>query len=221
MFPVVPWNSLETRARRVFLEIESTRQFFFAFLRAPSKVGSVCPSGRALAARLIAAVSGEDNGLIIDLGAGPGPVSAQLLRAGVAPERIIAIEADKNFAAPFARCCGDLPLTIADALQLKSILDAEVPGKRISAIISSLPFRIMPPSLIGAILREVRGVMRERGGVLIQYSYAWWMRYPLTRYGFIPCYASVVMRNLPPARVEVYQESQVCFPAYREAGGEV
>lgn len=220
MLTTITWNSLGQRVKRVFFEIESTGQFLFAFIKAPARVGSVCPSSRVLAARLTAAVPGEDDGLIIDLGAGSGPVTAQLLRAGVSPERIIAIEADKSFAAPFARRCGALPLTIADARQLKSVLDAAAPGKRIGAIISSLPFRTMPSGLVGEILREVRKVMRERGGVLIQYSYAWWMHYPLRQYGLRPCYASVVMRNLPPARVEVYREARpLIFPHKARAGG--
>ncbi|MDR0310940.1 MAG: hypothetical protein LBJ21_05085 [Acidobacteriota bacterium] len=158
-----------------------------------------------MANRLLEGVSREEDGLVIDLGAGLGPVSAHMMRSGIAKDRIIAIEVNGVFKELFAARCPGVRLVIADARELKAILDREAPGRKISAIVSSLPIRVLGSQLTENILQQVKSVLRERGGVLIQYSYALWLNYPLQDYGLAPGSASIVWKNLPPARVESYR----------------
>ena len=66
--------------------------FMREFVQSPTHVGSICPSGKALASTLIETVPDDGQGLIIDLGAGSGSVTEELLRAGIAPHRILALE---------------------------------------------------------------------------------------------------------------------------------
>jgi phosphatidylethanolamine/phosphatidyl-N-methylethanolamine N-methyltransferase len=179
--------------------------FFLEFMQYPDKVGSVCPSSPALIEQLLNGADIGDQGLVIDLGAGSGVVSEGMLRCGIQTDRIIAIETLEDFAESFAVRCPGIPLVIGDAGNLKTILDRVAPGRKISAILSSLPFRAMLPTTAGVILDGIHAVLRERGGRLVQYSYAWWLRYPLQNNGFSPVAANIVWRNLPPARVEVYR----------------
>lgn len=179
--------------------------FFHEFLKRPAMVGSICPSGEALTRRLLLGLSAEESGLVIDLGAGSGPVSEGIARLGIQKDRIIAIEAIGGFKESFSQKCPDIPFITGDARNLKAILDREVPGRKISAIISSLPFRAMGPALTGEILDEIHLVLQERGGRFVQYTYAWWLRYPLQGNGFAPETAGIVWKNMPPARVELYQ----------------
>lgn len=184
-------------------------RFMSQFIRHPLTVGSVCPSSMALAKALFSRVPHEDIGLIIDLGAGTGSVSYGMLRAGVPRERIIAVEALPGFGEAFAERCPGVRFIEGKAEQLGAVLDREAPGRGISAIVSSLPFRVLGPKLGDAILREIQSVLRERGGLLIQYTYAWWLTYPLQKRGFEPASASIVWKNIPPARVESYKSLPV------------
>ncbi len=202
--------------RRSINELRNVGAFLFEFVKHPTTVGSICPSGAALTNRLVGGVSREDDGLVVDLGAGPGPVSARMLRSGIAGDRIIAVETMGVFKEIFTARCPGVRFVVADARNLKTILDREAPGQKISAVVSSLPFRTLGPRLTEEILREVRLVLRERGGVLVQYSYALWLKYPLRKNGFAPGPASVVWRNLPPARVESYRPQPDPLP--RENG---
>ncbi len=185
--------------------MRTTRTFFGAFVRAPMHVGSVCPSSRALALALIRHIPVSDKGVIVDLGAGSGSVSEELLRCGVAPEKILAVEISEAFAELFVRRCPNVPLAIGDARRLGNVLDRHAPGRRVCGIISSLPFRVMPSECVAEILREIRKVLQERGGSFVQYTYALWMNYPLAKYGFCPHAGSIVLKNLPPARIESYR----------------
>lgn len=174
------------------------------FVCAPVKVGSICPSSKALTASLIESVPLYGNGLIIDLGAGSGSVTEELLRVGVAPERILALELSLGFSKVFSRRCPGVPLIIGDARHLNTILDTYAPGRELGAVISSLPFRVMPSWLVREILQEIHDAVSRKGGLLVQYTYAWWMRYPLSKYGFLPQSSNFVLGNLPPAKVESY-----------------
>ena len=93
---------------------------------------------------------------------------------------------------------------IGDARRLNAILDAHAPGQPLCAVLSSLPFRVMPAGLIQAILQEVHIAVENRGGLLVQYTSAWWMHYPLKKCGFSPQSSNIVLSNLPPAKVESY-----------------
>ena len=187
----------------VLNRVQAMGSFAREFVRAPSHVGSVCPSSRFLTDAMIKCLPDED-GLIIDLGAGSGILSEQLLRSGVEAANIIAVEISPGFQNGFNRRCPDVPLVIDDARNLAGILQKHVPDEPIRGIVSSLPLRVMPGELIKEIMLAINEVMNQRGGSLIQYTYVWWSRYQLARYGFTPLSSQVVIRNLPPARVESY-----------------
>jgi|GEM_PF-681238 len=197
-------KSIRRAKRAIAATLHDKRAFFNQFIRQPDMVGSICPSGAALSRQLLHGIPIEGNGLVIDLGAGSGPVSEGMLHLGIAKDRILAVEALDAFKAPFSARCPGVPLVIGDARDLKAILDREAPGREVCAVVSSLPFRVLGPELTHSILDEIHLVLGERGGRLMQYSYAWWLRYPLKDNGFEPASARMVWNNLPPARVEAY-----------------
>ncbi len=192
------------RRSAIFGKTSAAWAFMREFVQAPTHVGSICPSSKALTSVLIDAVPAEKEGLILDLGAGSGSVTEELLRAGIPPERILALELSPGFRGVFSSRCPGVPLIIGDARHLNDILDIHAPGQPLCSVISSLPFRVMPSSVVREILHEVRRAVSQRGGLLVQYTYAWWMRYPLRKYGFSPQSSNIVLGNLPPAKVESY-----------------
>lgn len=192
-----------------FLRVEAG--FVKEFACSPFHVGSICPSSRVLAGQLVRMAREAEqsarharSGLIIDLGAGPGPVTGELLRAGVTPARIVAVERSASFAKTFQKRYRHIPILTGDAVNLRQMLGAAYPDSPVTAIISSLPFRAIPKKITIRILRELHETLLERGGVLIQYSYLWWMKHTLANDGFSPKLSRLVLQNVPPARVESY-----------------
>lgn len=185
----------------------ATVHFFREFVRMPGQVGSICPSSRTLAstmARCVLERPAFENGLIVDLGTGTGIVSEQLLRLGVRPDNILALDISENFRLQFIRNCRNVNLIINDASNLPQILNQRYPEVSLSAIISSLPLRVLPESKVKEIMAGIRHCLCLRGGVLVQFTYAIWMHAPLRKYGFKRCGRRMVYTNLPPALVEVY-----------------
>jgi phosphatidylethanolamine/phosphatidyl-N-methylethanolamine N-methyltransferase len=71
-----------------------SRLFLSRWLHSPMHVGSIAPSSRRLADAIARQVPLDNPGWIIELGGGTGVVTAALLRAGVAPGRLVVIERD-------------------------------------------------------------------------------------------------------------------------------
>ena len=74
----------------------------FRFLRGliarPKNIGAIAPSGPVLAHAMAREIDPRSTGPILELGPGTGVVTAAMIEAGIAPERITAIEYDPDFA---------------------------------------------------------------------------------------------------------------------------
>lgn len=180
--------------------------FLGQFLRFPARTGSICPSSRFLAHTLadMALKYNFSQGLIVDLGAGSGVVSHELLKCGVLPQRIVAVDISRRFQNLFRQTCPAIRLHVADARDLLSIISRHYPQFPVQAVISSLPLRSLPFNIVSEIMCEIWKVLQNRGGVLIQYTYAVWMRSSLEQFGFHPMERRYVPMNFPPALVEQY-----------------
>ena len=100
----------------------------------------------------------------------------------------------------------DLPLLCADAMDLDEVLKDNGIHK-VNAIVSSLPFLMMPA--------QVRGIIEEQmakaiglDGIIVQFTYG--HKSPispseLNRYGLVGKRVKLVLANVPPAHVWVYK----------------
>lgn len=180
--------------------------FLGQFLRSPARVGSLCPSSGYLVRALadMALSCGSKEGLIVDLGAGSGVVSAELLRRGIEPGRILGVDISGDFGPIFHKSCPDVELVIGDARSLAAIVSCRASSCRVQAVISSLPLRNMPLAAVGEIMLEAARILRRSGGHLIQYTYVLWLHSFLEQFGFQAIEKRYVAANLPPALVEAY-----------------
>lgn len=191
----------------MFNKIFATAFFLKQFLHSPGKIGSICPSSKFLVHELVRTAlepTKSQCGLIIDLGAGSGVVSRALLDYGISPERILAVDISENFKNIFRKHCDGLELRTGDARNLDNIINRYSPSIPLQAVISSLPLRSLPGKIVSEIMYETRKVLRRRGGILIQYTYAFWMHSTLKTYGFMSHKSKFVPINFPPALVELY-----------------
>jgi phospholipid N-methyltransferase len=168
----------------------------------PRGMGTLCPSSDALANEMAAAVSRRMalRGMLIEIGAGTGPVTAALLRQGAPPGRMVVIEKSpalaeclaKRFPGVDVRCCGAEEMSVCVAR-----------GASVSAIVSSLPFRSLPKEASASIMSEIERTLAP-GGVFIQFTYALIGSMPFIPAGFRKVRSRFVPFNFPPAKVEVY-----------------
>ncbi|MCC6301586.1 MAG: methyltransferase domain-containing protein [Gammaproteobacteria bacterium] len=187
--------------------------FFCAWLRAPGRIAAVVPSGGNLS-RLMAsqALSGGD-GIVVELGAGTGAITAALLNQGIAPQRLVAVERSYQFSALLRRKFPAVKVVCADASDLCTSLRRACVDEPVRTIISGLPLLAMEAELRQRIVGECCALLGAEGK-LVQFTYG-----PLSpvsghlrrRLGLRARRIGQVWSNLPPATVWCY--TRACVPA--------
>lgn len=176
--------------------------FWRGLIANPTGVGAIAPSSPALARAVAAQVDPSLSGPVLELGPGTGSMTRELLARGIAPERMVLIEWDANFARTIA---GEFPgakVIRGDAFDLDGTLPKSG-FRQFAAIISGIPLLNHPTerrcALVEAAFRRL-----APGAPMIQFSYGF--RAPVKPPPEISVrFAAFVWKNLPPATVWVYR----------------
>lgn len=154
------------------IEPASTALFLKRWLRRPFATGAVVPSGRLLAEAMAQAtrtVLEGRAGYVVELGAGTGEVTKALLAAGLAPERLVLVERDPEFATFLRRHFSGPRIVEGDAARLPRLL-ADHGIAPIAAVVSSLPLLSLPAEVVNGIVTGVFEAL-PRGTALVQFTY--------------------------------------------------
>ncbi|MDR3279546.1 MAG: hypothetical protein LBT23_03445 [Synergistaceae bacterium] len=176
----------------------------------PRDMGTLCPSSDALANKMAEALSPRmmKKGMFVEIGAGTGPVTSALIRRGVPTERLMVIEKSPVLAESLSKRFPDVDVRCRGAEELGSCLEGFPP---VRAIISSLPFRSLPEAVSLAIMSEVERAL-SCGGIFVQFTYALIGEMPFIPASFRKVRSSVVLLNIPPAKVEVFMKPKRMEP---------
>ena len=177
--------------------------------RNPRAVGAISPASAALAEAMAAQVDFLASGRVLELGPGTGAITKALIRHGQGPERLLAVEADAAFAKLLRARFPGLEVIEGDATDAGRL---EALGPFI-AIVSSLPLLNFSPHDRLVLVRALLGLLPP-GAPFVQYSYG--LKPPLPRSGDIRItLAEKVWRNLPPARIWVFQSKGAEAPVQK------
>lgn len=135
--------------------------------RSFTKIGQLATpflTGPRLCRQLAGVVPSGTNGVVVELGAGPG-VLAEPIRSRLGPDaRYVAIEIDEQLVAHLRAHKPWLEVVQGDVADLARILD-DLGIDRVDAVVSTLPWALFPPQLRQRVMR----VIAERllpGGVM-------------------------------------------------------
>ncbi len=173
-------------------------------VRNPRVMGS-CWSSSPNLANAIAAFVPDKEGIVIELGSGTGIVTEALLKYGIAAERLISIEQSAELTKHVRKRCPNVRVINGDALHLEQLLGDDF--KRVTTIVSSLPFRSLPYTIRHGIIKQIDQAL-PKNGLLIQFTY------DLTgRSMSLPSHLKrvshkIIWGNFPPARIDVYRQQR-------------
>jgi phospholipid N-methyltransferase len=174
--------------------------FFGKFLTQGTRIASIAPSSRWLSRTTVANVDWPRAKVLVELGAGTGPITRVIAEHAQPDCRVIVIERDADFARLLRQRFANRPnfdIVEGDVRDLGSILA----GKNIESVdhvISGLPVPSFPPSLQTALFRAVRSALKNHGtyNQITEIPWLYWRFYRKffdeVRFVFEP-------RNLPPA----------------------
>jgi phosphatidylethanolamine/phosphatidyl-N-methylethanolamine N-methyltransferase len=177
-------------------------RFLARLIARPRHTGAIAPSSSALTKAMARQVDPSGDLPILELGPGTGVVTEALVAYGIAPERIVSVEYDGEFAARVRERCPGVTVIQGDAFDLGKTLGARA-NDTFAAAVSSLPLVNFPAAMGVALLKDVFGRLAP-GAPFVQFSYRF--KPPVAPPpGVTLTRAAVIWLNIPPARVWVYR----------------
>lgn len=177
--------------------------FVYEAVMHPSMIGALFPSSKWLATNIVQQISKNPPGLVVELGAGTGAITAALLNQKRLFHQLIVIERSEKLANHLMQRFPESSIIQGDACQLHRLIN-KFTSSPIQAIVSSLPLRTLSPSSIGKIGIEINQIL-IKGGLYIQYTYSLWGK-PLCPSSQLKLVKQQrVWQNLPPARIDVFR----------------
>lgn len=185
---------------------------FLLWGRSLQNFGQICslfPSSPFVGRAMSWAIAARPAVPVIELGAGTGAVTRQLLRHGVAKTDLTMLEIDPHLGGHLRRSFPGSDVIIAPAQELGQLW-RERNGPSAGAIVSTLPMRLFNREVIRSIMQNALQVL-EPDGVFVQFTYRQGSPVPqniVTELGMTAQRYCRVWVNLPPARIWIYRKLQ-------------
>jgi len=181
-------------------------QFLQAFLKNPTKVGSIAPSSPDLAMKMIEGFKPAPDNIILELGVGTGAITKYI--NDIVPDRdsYLGLELDKKLVATLKPLYPNLRIECENACEAFEVHKRSGLGK-VGTIISCLPFVSLPNEVGEQILLEAAKFMDQGGCTFraIQYAHGYYFpsaikmrEFMRKRYGKSKR-STLVVKNVPPS----------------------
>ena len=176
--------------------------FLGKFFKHGITIASIWPSSKAMSRATINKIDWADAKVIVELGAGTGPITDQIVRKLKPHTTLIVIERDADFAKILRKRFNshkNVEVVQADVRDLDSVLKTRKITK-VDAFVSGLPTPSLPKNVRNRMLATVRRYLVE-GGVfsnITEVPFWYWNYY---RKIFKDVSFELVVRNMPPGGV--------------------
>ncbi|MDP7029175.1 MAG: hypothetical protein QF733_03040 [Phycisphaerales bacterium] len=162
------------------------------------KIASLTPSSRWLSRAMCRDIDASRPQVILELGAGMGPVTDVIRRSMHPKSTLIALEIEPELHAITARRCPDVDVVLGSAADLDGILD-ERGLDSVDCVLSCLPTPSLPKEVNQSVLEFWS--RRCTSEVFTQITQIPWYYRRMYRQAFQDVEFQLVVRNIPPAGV--------------------
>jgi phospholipid N-methyltransferase len=178
--------------------------FFTKFLKHGRAIAAVAPSSPWLARELVRGIDFRAARAVVELGAGTGPVTAELLGLAPATCRLVIVERDPDFCRRLRQRFPSADVVEADAIDLARVL-AERGIEQVDHFVCGLPLPSFPAEARDRVL-EVVARRLSGEGTFRQLTHLPGLFYPLYARYFGQVSFQFVLRNVPPGGFYVCRE---------------
>ena len=190
------------RVEKKSLRLDDEMQFIRSWFEKPLSTGAVMPSSKALARTMARYVDPHSVGPVIELGPGTGPVTEALVQRGIDPKRLVLVEFNPDFCRLLRKRYPAATVVQGDAYRLRRLLETSMLDPA-AAVVSGLPLVTKPLRTRLRLISDAIGLLAP-GAPFIQFTYAMVPPIPARSAAYRTRASNRVWRNLPPARVWVY-----------------
>jgi phospholipid N-methyltransferase len=189
-----------------------------AFLRQGRKIASVAPSSRFMARKIIDGIDWDSAKCIVELGAGTGPITAEIVKRVKPHTKLLVIELDPTLCGRLKsrfQHVANVDVVQGDATQFDKLL-AERGLPLVDHVLSGLPLPSFPEALRKAVLETsartlaAHGTFRQLTVMPLIYYRLYARYFDNVQFRFVPL-------NFPPGGVYVcrgFRPATMTLPAY-------
>ncbi|WP_195572139.1 class I SAM-dependent methyltransferase [Paenibacillus sp. 1001270B_150601_E10] len=182
----------------------SYMMFLNKFIHNPKEIGSVSPSSRFLANRMVGELPWEEMTAVAELGSGTGAITRHIASQAGQRTRVFLFEKDEHMRSQLQRAYPGYPC-FSNACHLVKLIQHQG-VEQLDAIISGLPFFNFEQELREAIVEQVADALKP-GGWFVAFQYTLQMK-RLLQHHFELERIRLVPLNLPPAFVYVCRKNK-------------
>jgi len=190
--------------RKRGIRIDDEVRFIRSWIERPLTIGAVTPSSKMLARAMARYVDPHNDGPVVELGPGTGPVTAALVEAGVDPSRLVLVEFNPAFCRILRTRYPSATLMQGDAYSMRRLLETLL-LQPAAAVVSGLPLVTKPMRQRLRLIRDAFDLMLP-GAPFVQFTYSVASPLPRRLSGFTVEASERIWMNIPPARVWVYRK---------------
>jgi phosphatidylethanolamine/phosphatidyl-N-methylethanolamine N-methyltransferase len=191
--------------RKRGIRIDDEVRFIRSWIERPLTIGAVTPSSKMLARAMARYVDSHNDGPVVELGPGTGPVTAALVEAGVDPSRLVLVEFNPVFCRILRTRYPSATLVQGDAYSMRRLLETLL-LQPAAAVVSGLPLVTKPMRQRVRLIRDAFDLMLP-GAPFVQFTYSVASPLPRRLNGFTVEASERIWMNIPPARVWVYRKT--------------
>ncbi|OME94233.1 methyltransferase domain-containing protein [Paenibacillus sp. FSL K6-1122] len=178
--------------------------FLKSFLQSPKHVGSVIPSSRFLASKMVKQVSWLEAKAVAELGSGTGPITRYIHQQVHDSTKVLLFEMNETMRNTLKTTYPEFSC-YADAARLVESMNQE--GiQQLDYIFSGLPFFNFEPELRNTLVDQIYKALKP-GGLFIAFQYSLQMKKTLSEH-FIIEKIEFVPLNIPSAFVYVCRKKE-------------
>lgn len=165
----VPRNYYRRGRRTPLQRLGDLTSLMTTFVEHPRQVGALVPTSRRTVREMLDMTDWRHVKRVVELGAGTGVYTAQLLERVGRDARVLAFEIDGRLARRLGERFTDQRLRVVD--QSAETLADHLGGEQVDVIVSALPFTTLPEPVRKAVYDAIASALRPNGVMLaIQYS---------------------------------------------------
>lgn len=185
---------------------EEELRFFKGWIDKPRAVGAILPTSSVTARRMASVIDTHSGLPVLELGPGTGVITKAILEAGVAPEKLWAIEYSPDFVAHLRGHYPGVNIIEGDAFNLDKTL-GDQRDTMFDSIISGVPLLNFPVPQRVAYLENLLDRI-PAGRPVVQLTYGPLSPVPPGKGNYTVKHFDFIIRNLPPTQLWIYRRPQ-------------
>jgi len=192
--------------RKFARKFDDELKFFKGWIDKPKAVGSIIPTSSVTARRMASVIDPKSGLPVLEVGPGTGVITKAILKHGVRPADLYAVEYSHDFVVHLKRIYPGVNVIEGDAFDLDKTLGAKS-GLTFDSVVSGVPLLNFP---VAKRVDYVEGLLDRipRGRPIVQLTYgpkspvpAGLGDYTVERFDFI-------IRNIPPTTLWIYRRGR-------------